>query len=598
MSSYEESSTITQKEKEQAITVHDNKTWSTQGQPKLDYEETSKYSIIWANLEDPKSEYEVRKKIGAGSFGVIYDGRRIWDCKPVALKFEPCTSNFPQLNEEYRMYRKFAGCEGFATVYGIGKHGPNRFLAMDLLGPSLETLFQQSSRKFTVQTVVAVGKQMISRLDEVHKKGMVYRDAKPDNFVVADSRVFLIDLAMMKEYQHPTTKQHVTCEDNISTAGTARYMSINTHLGRTQSRRDDFESLWHVLIYFLRGGLPWQGMQADSSKKIAMILEWKQKIAIKDLCKGLPYELCELGNYVRGLGFDQNPDCNYMQNLLEQVSIDERKAENCIFERARELTTRNNLSPMYHYKSSRDTKVPTHEAHRRQNQPTRREVLSTLQMKPLTWIEDFKAMTQPRSLGDQGVIYNARQQETLDDIIQTAQHSIYRLGKLGVSQDGLRHTRTSRMTASEPISIKLESVFETAKGVSVDVLRRGSSNNFPLLKLLLEDIRSLTDEELDCPPCTEKKQVAIRRSSTNDSQMCQNIDEKSSRPSKKAVIGDEDNRARVRVLTSEDGGMSHKRQPEACQGLHTTQKHSLTPSSGQGPCKRRSQEKLSISTDI
>jgi serine/threonine protein kinase len=87
MSSYEESSTITQKEKEQAITVHDNKTWSTQGQPKLDYEETSKYSIIWANLEDPKSEYEVRKKIGAGSFGVIYDGRRIWDCKPVALKF-------------------------------------------------------------------------------------------------------------------------------------------------------------------------------------------------------------------------------------------------------------------------------------------------------------------------------------------------------------------------------------------------------------------------------------------------------------------------------------------------------------------------------
>lgn len=224
---------------------------------------------------------------------------------------------------------------------------------------------------------------------------MVNRDVKPDNFVVADSRVFLIDLAMMKEYQHQTTKQHVTCEENISTAGTARYMSFNTQLGRTQSRRDDFESLWHVLIYFLRGGLPWQGMQADSSKKIAMILEWKQKIAIEDLCECSPYEI---------YGFDQDPDCNYMQNLPEQVSIDERRAENCIFERARELNTRNDLSTMYHYKSSRNTKIPTHEAHRRQNQPTRREVLSTLQMKPLPWIEDFKTMTQPGSLRDQGVI--------------------------------------------------------------------------------------------------------------------------------------------------------------------------------------------------
>lgn len=125
---------------------------------------------------------------------------------------------------------------------------------------------------------------------------------------------------MAKHYRDPKTKVHIPYRERKSLSGTARYMSINTHLGREQSRRDDLESLGHVFMYFLRGGLPWQGLRAATNKqKYEKIGEKKQSTPIIELCEGFPEEFAIYMNYVRKLGFEETPDYDFLRELFSKV---------------------------------------------------------------------------------------------------------------------------------------------------------------------------------------------------------------------------------------------------------------------------------------
>lgn len=128
---------------------------------------------------------------------------------------------------------------------------------------------------------------------------------------------------MAKQYRDPKTKQHIPYRERKSLSGTARYMSINTHLGREQSRRDDLEALGHVFMYFLRGGLPWQGLKAATNKqKYEKIGEKKQTTPIKDLCEGFPAQFETYLFYVRNLGFEDAPDYDYLRGLFTEAARD------------------------------------------------------------------------------------------------------------------------------------------------------------------------------------------------------------------------------------------------------------------------------------
>lgn len=278
--------------------------------------------------------YRIGKKIGEGSFGVIFDGTNLLNNQQVAIKFEPRKSDAPQLRDEYRTYKTLVGCTGIPNVYYFGQEGLHNILVIDLLGPSLEDLFDWCGRRFSLKTVVMAAKQMISRVQTIHEKNLIYRDIKPDNFLIGRpgtknaNLIYVVDFGMAKQYRDPKTKQHIPYRERKSLSGTARYMSINTHLGREQSRRDDLEALGHVFMYFLRGGLPWQGLKAATNKqKYEKIGEKKQTTAIKDLCDGFPEQLGMYVTYVRNLGFEETPDYDYLRDLFTQALKDSTDME-------------------------------------------------------------------------------------------------------------------------------------------------------------------------------------------------------------------------------------------------------------------------------
>ncbi|KAJ7905649.1 CK1/CK1/CK1-G protein kinase [Mycena olivaceomarginata] len=297
----------------------------------------SSHSTSSANLVGV--HYRVGKKIGEGSFGVIFEGTNLLNSQTVAIKFEPRKAEAPQLRDECRSYRILAGCTGIPQIYHFGQEGLHNILVIDLLGPSLEDLFDMCGRKFSIKTVCMAARQMLSRVQTIHEKNLIYRDIKPDNFLIGRpgtkgaNVVHVVDFGMAKQYRDPKTKQHIPYRERKSLSGTARYMSINTHLGREQSRRDDLEALGHVFMYFLRGSLPWQGLKAATNKqKYEKIGEKKQTTPIKELCEGFPEEFGIYLNYVRKLGFEETPDYDFLRELFTKVMKNNNDLDDGVFD--------------------------------------------------------------------------------------------------------------------------------------------------------------------------------------------------------------------------------------------------------------------------
>ena len=166
----------------------------------------------------------------------------------------------------------------------------------------------------------------MTRVQSIHEKSLIYRDIKPDNFLMGigkrGNQVNVIDFGLAKKFRDPKTHLHIPYRENKNLTGTARYTSINTHLGVEQARRDDLESLAYILMYFLRGALPWQGLKAANKKqKYDCIREKKLTTPSDLLCSGLPNEFGILLNYCRSLNFDDKPDYPYLRRLFRDLFV-------------------------------------------------------------------------------------------------------------------------------------------------------------------------------------------------------------------------------------------------------------------------------------
>lgn len=274
-------------------------------------------------------KYETVKRLGAGCFGEVYRGVRVEDKVEVAMKFESKSGkSAPQLEHEVEVVSILRppgspAPQGVAECFYFGVEGPFNCMVMEILGKSLEDNVQKCKGKLKVQTTVLIAEQVIQRIEFLHSKGLVHRDIKPENFMFGVGNkihhVYIIDFGLSKMYWDKTREAHCQMKQKLSLTGTARYASINAHKGVEQSRRDDLEAIGHMFLYFLRGALPWSGLDAKTQEeKYRKICEKKEQTKLSDLCQGLPNEFAQHLEYARNLGFTEKPDYKMLWELMRK----------------------------------------------------------------------------------------------------------------------------------------------------------------------------------------------------------------------------------------------------------------------------------------
>ncbi|KAF8645381.1 hypothetical protein AX16_007883 [Volvariella volvacea WC 439] len=305
-------------------------------------------------------KYRLEEEIANGGCGTVFLGVHTVAGKEVAIKLEPAIAkHHSPLKQESKIYKTLMGGPGVPWIMWSGKKGDYNVMVIDLLGPSLEDLFKMCNRHFSLKTVLLLADQLISRIEFIHSNNFVHRDIKPANFVMGVGRashlVNVIDFGLAKKFRDPRTSEHIPYrQDNVHGVGTSLFAAINTHLGVESSRRDDLESLAYMLIYFLRGTLPWKKIRAPNtpppphsppastpSSPVGrhhhqhqhqrqqpynpvtatwdMIRDAKLK-AEPILTLGLPEEFDILYRYARSLEFDDLPDYEGLRKLFRGLA--------------------------------------------------------------------------------------------------------------------------------------------------------------------------------------------------------------------------------------------------------------------------------------
>ncbi|KAH6839540.1 casein kinase I isoform delta [Chaetomium sp. MPI-CAGE-AT-0009] len=268
--------------------------------------------------------YRVDRKIGAGGFGLVYSGTDLQSGEEVAIKLTYVRDSPEVLRWEKETYEMLDGGIGIPRIRWFGQECDFYALVIDALGPSLEDLLNYCGRKFSLKTILLIADQAISRIQQIHSKGFLHRDIKPDNFLMGLGKqgniLYTIDFGLAKEFSDTECCKDV---EGIPFCGTRQYASISSHNGREQSWGDDLESLGYVFLYLACGSLPWQGLKAATDdEKNALIKEKKEGLSGEALCDGfLPREFATYINYTRRLAFDHKPDYSYLRRLFRRLFV-------------------------------------------------------------------------------------------------------------------------------------------------------------------------------------------------------------------------------------------------------------------------------------
>jgi len=272
------------------------------------------------------SRFRLIKKLGKGSFGVAYESLDLLTNDRIAIKLERKRENrTSSVNaREIAILQRLAGCSRVPTLIWHGMYKQYGVMALELQGMNLSDLYELCGREFTLKTAIYILIECLLCIKEIHGKGIAHRDIKPQNFILnrnpCSNRIHVIDFGLSSWFR-TAMGEHIPFS-KCSPVGTARYASINNHRGVHQTRRDDLESIGYMVIFFLKGELPWQGIREPRRvKKWKKIQQKKQSVSNASLTQGLPMEFCYYLDTVKKLQFDETPNYEKLIKVFKKLYV-------------------------------------------------------------------------------------------------------------------------------------------------------------------------------------------------------------------------------------------------------------------------------------
>ena len=283
------------------------------------------------------NKYEIISSIGEGTFGKVFKGRNIRTDQAIAIKIQH--KNIANvLKHEAKIYKILQDVSGIPIIRNYGTDNGYNYLILDLLDISLDIKILKSAE--TVKYIL----EAITIIEDIHNKGVIHRDIKPDNFLLRNINginiLYLIDFGLSKYYLNPD-KNHMPERKERKLIGTAKYSSLNMHRGIEASRRDDLESLCFSFISIyphdgksftnvITNVLPWSAtidkyheecpdMKPPILDLYAQIKTIKEKSL--DWMHDFPGEFLTMLLYCRKLQFDEKPNYNYLRGLFQNLLI-------------------------------------------------------------------------------------------------------------------------------------------------------------------------------------------------------------------------------------------------------------------------------------
>lgn len=267
-----------------------------------------------------QNKYEIIKQIGKGQFGEIYEGLSKKKEK-VAIKMEK-DGPISLLSEETTILRYLyeKGCTNIPLIYWFGLYDNQLTLIMPFYECNLEQYIQCTIVDIKIVNNLTI--QMINILINIHKHGVIHRDIKPQNFMMKNNKLYLIDFGLATIYINEK-KQHVEQKNNSSfIMGTPKFISLFIHYGIDPCRRDDLISVLYIYLYFLYEKLPWENVICEETQDyspyhILHPKNKKRKELKEDFHNHNDYKKV-IFDYVYKIQYDETPHYQKIISMIEE----------------------------------------------------------------------------------------------------------------------------------------------------------------------------------------------------------------------------------------------------------------------------------------